>query len=217
MSRRIRTAPARVAVSTVTEVAQSRSPDPVTFTETDEQDGQGNSAGVIAENLTLGGAGQSTPRSGMLSRTVTYATSTTQAEAPDSYIDRLVKYIPSEIVALYLGVINVVPHQDTLYWQSLWTIAIVTMLITPVYMYFVTDVEGEPPAWTQIAVSSVAFPIWVFATGGPFAQYAWYAERHWIAAVILTFSTFLIGIHKPDTGGAANPASAPSPAPAPAD
>ena len=208
VSRRIRTAPtpAPVVVSTVTETAQQQTTTPVTFTESDEPGGSGAATG---ESLTLGAPSL---RSGLISRTVSYATSATQADSADSYIDRLVKYIPSEIIALYLGVINVVPTQDSSYWFSLWIIAIVTTIITPIYMYFATSEPGEPTAWTQITVSSVAFPIWVFATGGPFTQFSWYKDKHWIAAVILTFSTFLIGIHKPDSTSA----QAPDPNPAPA-
>lgn len=211
MSRRIRTASARAVVTTVTEEAQRTPPGPVTFTETNEPDDKGNLA-VGSVPLLLGGAGQPPIRSGLISRTVTYASSATQADGADSYLDRLVKYIPSEIIALYLGVINVVPTQDSSYWFSLWIIAIVTTIITPIYMYFATSEPGEPTAWTQITVSSVAFPIWVFATGGPFTQFSWYKDKHWIAAVILTFSTFLIGIHMPNAASAPGPDPNPAPA-----
>lgn len=207
MSRRIRSAPAPIILNTVTTAPQPQSRTPVTFTESDEPDGVGASSVAIKENLTLGVVGSPSLRPGLLSSSVTYATSSTQADPPDTYIDRLVKYIPSEIVALYLGVINVVPAEDKYYWTSLWIIAIVTTIITPIYMYFATSEKGEPTAWTQITASSIAFPIWVYATGGPFVQYGWYADKRWIAAVVLTFATFLIGIHKPDF----TPAPAPTP------
>src|SRR5271163_3714712 len=37
------------------------------------------------------------------------------AAQPDDYIARLVKYIPAEIIALYLGIANVIPTTDPSY------------------------------------------------------------------------------------------------------
>jgi hypothetical protein len=179
----------------------------VTFTESDEP--EGGEPDPSQEELTLGGPARAVRTRSLTSATVAYATASTTADKPDGYIDRLLKYIPSEIIALYLGVTNVVPVQDSSYWLSLWIITIVTALCTPIYMYIMTKEDGQPTAWEQIVISSIAFPIWVFAIGGPFVQYSWYAPKHWIAAVIITFSTFLIGIRKPaESQGAAPPQAA---------
>ena len=144
------------------------------------------------------------------SSSITYASKSTAAEPADGYIDRLLKYIPSEIIALYLGVQNVIPMQDKHHLLSLWIVTIITALIVPVYMYYMTKEPKEFTAWSQIIISSFAFPIWVFAIGGPFATYEWYKAQHWIAAVIIMFSTFLLGIYKPSCKPADQPAEMPA-------
>jgi hypothetical protein len=130
------------------------------------------------------------------------AAGATPAKEGDDYLDRLVKYIPSEIIALYLGVTNVAPAD---HWRALWIITILSVVCVPIYMYYATLSAGKP-LWSQVLISSIAFPIWVFAIGGPFRYFHnWYPQNRWIAAVIISFSTFLLGVYKPK---AAAPASA---------
>jgi hypothetical protein len=54
------------------------------------------------------------------------------------------------------------------HWTALWVITVLATACVPIYMYFATQERGKP-LWSQILVSSVAFPIWVFAIGGPFS------------------------------------------------
>jgi len=117
----------------------------------------------------------------------------------ESYVERLIKYIPSEIIALYLGASNVVPHSAKNEKIALWVIAGLTAACTPVYMYYATREPNEPTLWSQIIISSIAFPIWVFAIGGPFEITfpSWYPDNRWIAAIVITFATFLLGIYQP--------------------
>jgi len=142
---------------------------------------------------------------GVESRFLSYSAPSAPHAESDGYLDRLIKYIPAEVIALYLGATNVVPTTDSSYWSALWIITVLTALCTPVYMYFVTKADHQPTLWSQIIISSVAFPIWVFAIGGPFRHFSWYNEKHWIAAIAISFGTFAIGIHKP------KPAPAPQP------
>jgi hypothetical protein len=117
---------------------------------------------------------------------------------PDDYLDRLLKYIPAEIIALYLAVTNAVPSTDRSYHLTLWIVFAVTVASTPIYMYFATQNRpAEPVLWSQIVISSVAFPIWVFAIGGPFRYLPWYEAKHWIAAVVISFVTFFAALYKP--------------------
>src|SRR5438552_2397706 len=57
-----------------------------------------------------------------------------KAETPDTYKDRLLKYIPAEIVAIYLGLLNVLkaaPPNKTpivsVQWAVFWIVLIVTI------------------------------------------------------------------------------------------
>jgi hypothetical protein len=118
----------------------------------------------------------------------------------DTYLDRLVKYIPTEIIALYLGATNVVPHTaKSNEMIALWVIAALTAICTPIYMYYATKEPDQPTLWSQIVISSIAFPVWVFAIGGPFQVTwpNWYPDNKWIAAIVISFATFLLGIYQP--------------------
>ena len=116
----------------------------------------------------------------------------------DDYVGRLVKYIPAEIIALYLGVANVIPVTDSSYHLALWIVAGVTTVITPIYMWFATRSKtGQPTLWSQIIIATLVFPVWVFAIGGPFTFLPWYAGKHWIGAIVISFATFLAAAYQP--------------------
>lgn len=158
--------------------------------------------GTPMQAAILGSGARFDPDRTVLSEEVTFTqrdlvsiSETTGVNAPDDYLDRLVKYIPSEVIALYLGVTNVAPAD---HWRALWIITVLATACVPIYMWYATQSAGRPTLWSQILISSVAFPIWVFAIGGPFRYFHnWYPQNRWIAAVIISFSTFLLGVYKP--------------------
>jgi uncharacterized membrane protein YoaK (UPF0700 family) len=115
----------------------------------------------------------------------------------DGYIDRLLKYIPAEIIALYLGVTNAIPPPLKAHRTAVWIVTVISALCVPLYMYLSTRKPNQPALWSQIAISSVAFPLWVFAIGGPFALLPWYDNYRWVAAVTICFATFLFGLYVP--------------------
>jgi len=119
------------------------------------------------------------------------------SQQADGYVDRLLKYIPAEIVALYLGVINVIPPPQSDHKIALWVVSIISALCVPLYMYLATQKPHHGALWSQILISSVAFPLWVFAIGGPFEQCKWYVNYRWVAAITICFATFLFGLYMP--------------------
>jgi len=146
---------------------------------------------------------------------------------PDDYVSKLAKAIPAEVIALYLGVINAVPVKDPSYKTAVWTVAAVTALCTPLYMYLATREAGKPTSWPQIWIATGVFPIWVYATGGPFTTLSWYEDKHWVGAIVLSFVTFLAAAYRPGIFGGGGtkdgsssssssaPAAGSTPAPAP--
>jgi hypothetical protein len=189
MSRRIQTGSPAIVTHTST-LTPPPQPSIATLVESAEEDFQGP--------LTLG----------IAPKPIVFATTSTPAIPPDGYLDRLVKYIPAEIIALYLGAANVVPSTDPSFHAAIWIIAILTTLCTPIYMYFSTRETGQPTLWSQIVISSIAFPIWVFAIGGPFRFFSWYEQKRWVGALVITFFTFLLGSYNPSP----TPATPPPPA-----
>ncbi len=118
----------------------------------------------------------------------------------DDYLGRLVKYVPAEIIALYLTVAGIIPPDPTGRPRAtvLWVVFFGCLVLVPVFTWVATTRHGRPPLTAQVVISTLAFPIWVFAIGGPFASLAWY--QPWIASVVLAFATTLMGLYQPPPG-----------------
>lgn len=88
---------------------------------------------------------------------------------PDDYLSKVAKLIPVEIVATFITIDSAlsVAADNTPMWLY-WGATVVLAILCPLYMIRATRVEGLGIAWSQVAVSTLAFPIWVYAIGGPF-------------------------------------------------
>jgi hypothetical protein len=122
----------------------------------------------------------------------------TVVRVPDDYLGRLLKYIPAELVALYLAAKGVVPANLADSNSTLWIIVVITWLLVPIYMYVVTTKDGGSPLKWQIFLASIAFPVWVFAVGGtPVTGISWYAAHQFVGSLVLMFVTVIFGMKKP--------------------
>jgi hypothetical protein len=121
-------------------------------------------------------------------------------QSADDYLGRLSKYIPAEIIGLYLATSGMVPlaHDSSLRCSSLWVVFGLNASFVPLYFWFATTRDNAKPLKLQILLSSIAFPVWVFAIGGPFRCFRWYES--WIAAITLAFTTVAMGFVKPKPG-----------------
>ncbi len=119
------------------------------------------------------------------------------ASAPDDYLARLVKYVPAEIIALYLTAAGIVPANRS---GVLWAVAAFCAVLTPVYLRWVTSRGGVPPLRQQIVIGTIAFPIWLFAIGGPFALLGWYAGYRFVASLVLLAATTIFPLFAPPPG-----------------
>ena len=111
----------------------------------------------------------------------------------DEFADRLLKYIPAEVVAVYITLDALfrtapphVPKQG-----MLWLVFIVLTLGTWFYMARVQAVKKVE----QLVISTGAFVVWVFSLGGPFAAYDWYSPFY--GGVVLPLYTFVTAIIAP--------------------
>lgn len=109
----------------------------------------------------------------------------------DDFLGRLAKYIPAEIVGLYvaaLGLVGDLPlYQKAAFFGCL--------VLTPVYLRFATHDPGKGPLWLQVLLGSIAFPVWALAIGVPFWSYPPQA-----ASLALLFVTVIFGLIKPRPG-----------------
>jgi len=118
--------------------------------------------------------------------------------AKDDFLGRLAKYIPAEVVGLYVAMVAAAPTTNPHYSTILWVIFSLNAALVPLYMWIVTSREGKKPLWLQIVLASLAFPVWAFAMGGPFSQFSWY--QGWMASMLLMFVTVLFGLAEPKAG-----------------
>jgi len=118
-----------------------------------------------------------------------------QALRPDDYTGRLLKYIPAESIALYLTLQGIIlsgaaeaPNLNT--W--LWFILGIGLIGTALYQWRALKIEKV----VQVAISTAAFGVWVFALGGAFASLSWYEP--FIGSLALVIFTFFAPLVKPD-------------------
>lgn len=115
--------------------------------------------------------------------------------AADTYLERVLKYIPAEVVALYLAVFNVIKTQQNSETfpvaASAWGVFAVCLAAVPVYLRVVEQVR----AVRQLAISTLSFALWVCAVGGPQVQPS-EAQLVW-GAIALPIFTFFVGLVQP--------------------
>ena len=104
---------------------------------------------------------------------------------PDqNYRDKLLKLIPSEIVAAYMVVMGIIPESNAK-WGTL-IVAVVLLILTPFYLRKFEQVANN----FQIVMCSLSFVIWVYSLGGPFIH--WNVYQPWIASIVLILWTLVI-------------------------
>lgn len=125
------------------------------------------------------------------------------AELPpeaDGFWDKVIKNIPGDIVAgwtavlgLFKGAAGTIPDEQTLIY--LWVLFGIFLLVTFIWTWRQTAAAGAKPAWTQIALSTIAFFVWALALGTPFDTLTFYDGR--VAAALLIVYTIAAGAVNP--------------------
>jgi hypothetical protein len=131
----------------------------------------------------------------MSRRIITKPAGVPAATAQEDYLGRVVKYIPAEIVTLYLSATGVVPNTNLHRSTFLWAIFAFCVVVTPVFMSIATRDAGKKSLLTQVILSTIAFPIWAYALGGIFTTTPGYAP--FIGSLMLMAATFLFGLVEP--------------------
>ena len=109
---------------------------------------------------------------------------------PDDYKERILKFIPAEVVTLYLFLYGLAKAtEDEIPFEVIsWVLFGVGIFGTILHLWRIAKVS----AWSQILISTRAFVVWVFALGGPFLQLPWYNSVY--GALLLPIYTFFIPI-----------------------
>jgi hypothetical protein len=114
---------------------------------------------------------------------------------PDTWNDRIVKFIPVEAVGMYLALDGLIRsgNSDPMSRRIMLAIALgVSLLFTVVYLKKIQKIRRQ----SQIAVSIVALIAWVFALGGCFQTFAFYSP--WQGTAVLIVVTTFLGLFEID-------------------
>ena len=114
----------------------------------------------------------------------------------DDYLSRVLKHIPSEIVMAYIAIEGVLrTSYDPNVWAErktlltlLWIVTAALTVLTPFYLWRVMRVRRG----TQLFISTLSVPVWLFALGGPFALLDWYEPA--FGAIVLPLYTLVVPI-----------------------
>src|SRR5262245_11927056 len=131
-------------------------------------------------------------------------------QQPDTYVDRVVKNIPADVVAGWTALTALFRVQtDTRPDVALWVGVGMFVLLTAGWTWRQTTVPGYATARTQILIASAAFLVWAFALGIPFDALEWYRPAYGSALLIIYSLT--VAIVTPPEGRLPAPATQTAP------
>jgi hypothetical protein len=111
-------------------------------------------------------------------------------------MSRVLKFIPSEIVMAYVAIDGVLRttydpdvgvERQTLQ-VLLWVVFAALTILTPLWLWRVMRVQRA----SQIILSTISLPVWLFALGGPFKLLDWYQPA--FGAIVLPLYTLIVPI-----------------------
>lgn len=114
--------------------------------------------------------------------------SETDQGSTTNYRDRLLKLIPSEIVAAYVTLHGLIMGLESDYkYNILWIVVGVLFVLTPFYLIRVSMVTKKG----QILITSIGFLVWVFTTNPPIDK-IWDIPSIFIGSLIFILYTLFI-------------------------
>jgi hypothetical protein len=104
----------------------------------------------------------------------------------DSWLEKVVKYVPTEIVGAYIAIAAILGEpQGMADAQALWIFFGVLLALTPTYTLIAAARPGLPRPTLQAVAATIAFVAWVAAMGGPFRTLEGYDSRYAVAVMIV--------------------------------
>src|SRR5437870_5277388 len=94
------------------------------------------------------------------------------APTVDSYSDRVIKYIPADVVAAWVAAAGLIEtaknNANRPSNRVLWIVFGVGVVLAAAWTWKTTSKPGLPKPILQTAIATGAFVVWVFAVHGPF-------------------------------------------------
>jgi len=117
----------------------------------------------------------------------------TATGAPDTYFDKVIKYIPGDVVAAWVAVSALVKTANNVPRTTvMWICFVAGLVLAAAWTWKQTHVSGQSPAVKQIVIATIAFGVWVFALGTPFDGLEWYRPLY--ASLLLILFTLVVGL-----------------------
>lgn len=127
----------------------------------------------------------------------------------ETYQDRLVKLIPTEIIGAYLfistSILEISPASpsiprdlETKVWILI--VSITLLILTPLYLWRLSGVTNG----RQLTVTTISFVVWVYSLGGPFVVWEWGYRPKIAGSVLVLWSLItplLVQSQEPPAGG----------------
>jgi hypothetical protein len=107
-----------------------------------------------------------------------------EVKTDQDYKSKLLKLIPSEIVAAYILIGGIIPAEYK-FWGTLVT-AVLMLVLIPFYLRRLYDVKRLG----QVVYIMIAFVIWIYTLGEPFLH--WGIWQEWIGSALLILYTLTI-------------------------
>ena len=116
---------------------------------------------------------------------------TPPVQVPQGYWSQLLLLFPTEVTAIYIGGINIIPGNQTiamLVWLVLGVVATITLKGEQLKKH-----PQDPDIiihrdWSHITISVISFLVWAYALGGAFTLLNWHIR--WVAGLLVLAWTF---------------------------
>ncbi|HEV2669474.1 MAG TPA: hypothetical protein VGU74_00115 [Gemmatimonadales bacterium] len=118
----------------------------------------------------------------------------------DTYFDKVVKYIPADIVGAWVAVTGLIASASGIPRQTtLWVAFGIGLILTAAWTWKQASAPGRrpPPPVTQTIISTGAFAVWVFALGGPFQHVP---GQQVYGSLLLILYTLVVALVNPKEG-----------------
>lgn len=110
----------------------------------------------------------------------------------DGYLDKIMKYIPSEIVGVWITLKTMIDGNSNIPQDKiLWGILVFCLFLTFAYIRLLPSAEQDKPSIKQTVISVGAFIVWAIAIGGqPFTSLGdWYQPIYGSILMVLYTAT----------------------------
>jgi hypothetical protein len=108
-----------------------------------------------------------------------------------SYLERLLLMIPGEVISLYMVGSGLIPEDQPIALVVWAVVCLVGVIVVRVYGT-ADPPNNKPTDWVHVAISTIAYVIWVYSMGGPFAEYGLYVP--YIGSLLVLAWTFFVPI-----------------------